>query len=142
MKELSSDTLFYRGLIGLIVGPFVLLIFIRFFWAKSFSSTAMIISYIGLVLFTLFQWYKIFKYKKILYSNQAVSIRSYFFKTSIEVPFSQVVNIKKKFTFGSKASRLSYKITFHYNGKTHSAYFFKALRLYNVDDLADYIGIS
>ena len=142
MQKLSSDFLFYHSFIGLILGPFLIYFFLSFFFANSFSNTALIFIYSGLTLFVIYQWYKVFKYKQVSYYNNRLLIKSYFSDASIELPFTNIISIEKALILAPKVARMSYKITFIYEKKTQSIFFYKALELYNVDDLANYIGLE
>jgi hypothetical protein len=142
MKNISSDFLFYRAFVGLIIGPFLILLFIRFFFVNNFPDIVVIFIYIALALFVVYQWYKVFKYKKVLFDNSQLIIKSYFTGKSTEIPFSDVIRIEKAFSLVHRVTRMSYKVTFNYQNKVRSIYFYKATALYSVDDLERYIGLE
>lgn len=142
MKKLSSDVLYYRSLVGLFIGPILIIIFVRIFWAQSFTDNIIIIIYFLLIILVLVQSYKQLKYRKVLYSSKSLTIKTYFSKDEITVPLSEIIDLKKAFSLARKPARFSYKMKFNYRGKQHAVYFFKALELYNVEDLKTFLGIT
>jgi len=86
MKALSSDLLYYRGLVGLIVAPIIFFVFIKLILVNNFSETAIHIIYAGLAFFILIQWYKTLKTKKVMSSGHSLFLKTYFTNKTIEVP--------------------------------------------------------
>ena len=78
MKELSSDTLYYKNTIGLIVGPVLIAAFISFFWKNNFPDSVVNVSYAVLVIFTINRWIVWFHNKKVYYSGNSLILKSYF----------------------------------------------------------------
>jgi hypothetical protein len=139
MKNLSSDELYYKSFALLIIWPIAIAIFIKVFWTESFSHNVVIMSYIILGIFTVYQWYRWSKCKRVLFDNNNLLIKTYFTNKTIQVPITSVCKISKAFSLAKREARTLYNITFIYDGKKRNISFFKAPELYNIDDLDTYI---
>jgi len=142
MKKLSSDILFYQGLIGLIAGPILIFFFIKFVFTQSFPAAVIPFFYVLLGLLVIRGWYGVYKAGRISFDENFIYIENYFSKSSIQIPINKVVGITHSFNLNrSTSARKPYRITYEYDGKKTAVKFYKSLELYHVNDLENLIGL-
>jgi hypothetical protein len=142
MRKLSSDYLYYQGLIGLIITPVVLVFFINIAAYHNFSHTTVIVLYTLLGIFTVFQAFKCYKTRQVLYDGSKVLIKTYFIKNTIEISVKDIIELKKVFSLAKKDKQNYFKLKYTIGDKRSKIYFFRSLELYNVDNFANYIGVK
>lgn len=126
----------------MIIGPILIAIFIQIFLLHSFNRIPIIIIYTILLLIVINQLFALFKYRQLFYNDTTLTIKKYFNNESIEIPINSVNSIDKKFSLSKEYTQMSYKLTYKSEGKKFTVYFYKAVNLYNVDDIASYIGVE
>ena len=142
MKELSSDTLYYKNTIGLIVGPVLIAAFISFFWKNNFPDSVVNVSYAVLVIFTINRWIVWFHNKKVYYSGNSLILKSYFGDKSQSISIVDIVNVKFMYNFSVKKERKLIKLSFESKGKSSYIYFFRNSDKTSLDNLLDKIKSS
>ena len=142
MKELSSDTLYYKNTIGLIVGPVLIAAFISFFWKNNFPDSVVNVSYAVLVIFTINRWIVWFHNKKVYYSGNSLILKSYFGDKSQSISIVDIVNVKFMYNFSVKKERKLIKLSFESKGKSSYIYFFSNSDKTSLDNLLDQINSS
>lgn len=125
MKELSSDVLYYKSLIGLIVGPVLIALFIGFFWKNNFSDGVVNISYGILVIFTVIQWIRLSHCRKVYYDGNSITLKSYFGDISQSISVFEIESVKFIYNFSVKKERKLLKLSFESKGKSSYIYFFR-----------------
>ncbi|PWK79614.1 hypothetical protein LX99_00071 [Mucilaginibacter oryzae] len=142
MKELSSDALYYKSLIGLIIGPVLIAAFICFFWKSNFSDSVVNISYGVLVIFTVIQWIRLWHCRKVYYDGNSLKLKSYFGDKSQSILVSEIESVKFVYNFSVKKERKLIKVSFESKGKLSYKYFFRNSDKTSLDDLLDQIESS
>lgn len=145
MKSLSSDQLYYNGLIGLIISPIISFFFFNAMLANDNSVYGRVIVYSLLGLLYLFQAYKAYNTKRILYNKKTLIIETYFTHNKFEVLATDVISIKPVFNISKFTSmpdrriKSLYKMKYNYNGKVLRLYFFKNSE---IDDVTHFFELK
>jgi len=142
MKELSSDMLYYKSLIGLIVGPVLIAAFIGFFWKNNFPDSVVNVSYVILVVFTGIQWIRWSHCRKVYYNENNLILKSYFLNRSQSISIFEIVNVKFVYNFSVKKERKLIKVSFESKGRSSYIYFFKNSDQISLNKLLDHIKMS
>ncbi|MBK0378870.1 hypothetical protein I5M19_06105 [Mucilaginibacter sp. SD-g] len=125
MKELSSDFLYYKSLIGLIVGPVLIAAFIGFFWKNNFSDDVVNISYAILIIFTVIQWIRLSHCRKVYLDGNSLMLKGYFWESSQSISVSEIESVKFVYNFSVKKERKLIKLTLPFKDKSSYIYFFR-----------------
>jgi len=144
MKKLSSDILFYQGLAGLIIGPFIIFFFIRTFFITAFPPVIIPIFYVLLAYITIRGCYGVYKARRISFDDRCIFLENYFSKKFIQIPLNDVISITPCFTLyrNSFSGRKRYNITYMYDGRQNTIKFFKSLELFHVNNIENLIGLQ
>jgi len=142
MKKLSSDFLYYKGLTGYIVGPALVILFVKFIMVNNVPDLLKDIIYCLLIIVIITQGRLIYKTRQVVYNSTNIILTTYFTKKSENIQITKVVSLKKAFSLQRKANRKLYKLTYLRENEVYSIYFFKALALSYVDDLERVIGVK
>ncbi|MDR6944373.1 hypothetical protein [Mucilaginibacter pocheonensis] len=142
MKELSSDKLYYKSLIGLIVGPVLIAAFIGFFWKNNFSDSVVNVSYAVLAIFTINRWIVWFHNKKVYYSGDSLILKNYFGDKSQSISIVDIVNVKFMYNFSVKKERKLIKVSFKSKGNSSYIYFFRNSDKTTLGELLDQIDVK
>lgn len=142
MRELSSDTLFYKGLAGLIVGPIVIVLFVKYIMVHNVPDLLKNVIYFLLLIVIITQSRLILKSRKVFYDNKIMQLKNYFNKQSENVQLTDIISVKKAFSLQKEKNRNMFKLTYLKNSKKHTIYFFKSLELPFVDNHEDFIGLD
>jgi len=140
MKELSSDVLYYKSLIGLIIGPILIAAFISFFWKNNFSDSVVNISYGILVIFTVIQWIRLSHSRKVYYDGNSLILKSYFRDKSQPISVFEIESVKFVYNFSVKKERKLIKLSFESKGKSSYIYFFRNSDKTTLDELLGQIN--
>lgn len=125
MKEISSDFLYYKSLVGLIIGTILIAAFIGFFWKDDFSGGFVIFSYIILFVFTLIQWIRWSHQRKVYYDGNSLILKRYFSDQSQTISISDITDVKFVYNFSVNKERELIEVFFKSNGKYSYISFFK-----------------
>jgi hypothetical protein len=142
MKKLSSDILYYKGFAGFIIGPVLIVLFVKYIMVHNVPDLFKDFVYFLLLIVIVTQGRLIYKTRQVFYNNKKMLLMSYFTKRSEEIELADVISIKKAFSLQREMKRNTYKITFMKDTKPHSIYFFKSLELSFVDNLEVFIGLD
>jgi hypothetical protein len=142
MKELSSDFLYYKSLIGLIVGPVLIAAFIGFFWKNNFPDSVVNVSYVILVVFTVIQWIRWSHCRKVYYDGNNLMLKSYFFDRSQSISVFEISKVKFIYNFSVRKERKLIKVSFESKGKSSYIYFFRNSDKTSLDNLLDRVDSS
>jgi len=142
MKELSSDIIYYKSLIGLIVGPVLIAAFIGFFWKNNFPDSVVNLSYVILVIFTVIQWIRWSHCRKVYYDGNSLILKNYFLDRSQSISIFEIANVKFIYNFSVKKERKLIKVSFESKGKSSYIYFFRNSDKTSLDKLLDQIKLS
>lgn len=142
MRELSSDTLYYKGLAGFIVGPTLIVLFVKYFMVDNVPDILKYIIYFLLLFVIITQGRIILKSRKVFYNNKIVQLKYYFIKQSEDVQLTDIINLKKVFSLQKEKNRHMFKLTYLKNTEKHTIYFFRSLELPFVDNLEGFIGLD
>jgi len=89
MRELSSDTLYYKGLAGFIVGPPVIILFVKYFMVHNVPDLLKEVIYFLLLIVIITQGRLILKSRKVFYDNKIMQLKNYFTKQSEDVQLTE-----------------------------------------------------
>lgn len=140
MKNLSSDTAYYRQIGNAIIICAVFILFVTVMF-KGSPTGQWIFSCIGVILETLVI-IGLFRYKKIVYDNNTIFIKTYLTGNMTEVPFINVISIEKGPVSASYSTMRSGKLIFSDGMQTRKIRFYLAYSLYNVVNLNNFIGVG
>jgi hypothetical protein len=139
MKKISSDSQFYNGLTGYLIGPILITLFIKYIMN---SDVLKYVGYTFLIILLIWQGWILYRSRHVVWDYDELILTNYFNKKSENVPIVVVLSLKKAFSLQREAKRNLYKLTYQKNNKSCSIYFFKALELDDIEDLSDYIGVK
>jgi hypothetical protein len=142
MKKLSSDTLYYKGFIGFIIGPFLIILFVKYVMVNNVSDFIKECIYILLLVIIITQGRLMYKTRQAVFDDKKILLKWYFTKQSCDVLLSDVISLKKAFSLQKKANRNLYKLTYYNHNKIYSIYFFRDLDLAAVDNLYAFVGLD
>ena len=139
MKELSSDTLYYKGFAGFIVGPTLIVLFIKYIMVHNVSDLSKDVIYFLLLIVIMTQGRLILKSRKVFYDNKLMLLKNYFTKQSDEIHLADIVSIKKAFSLQKEKDSNMFKLTYLKNTNKYTIYFFRSQELPFVDNLEAFI---
>lgn len=142
MKELSSDTLYYKGLTGFIIGPLLIVFFVKYFMVNNVPDILKDIIYFLLLIVIITQGRLILKSRKVFYNNKIMRLKNYLTKQSEDVLLTDIISLKKAFSLQKEKNRNMFKLTYLKNTKRQTIYFFRSMELPFVDNLEVFIGLD
>jgi len=142
MRELSSDTLYYKGLAGFIIGPPLIVLFVNYFMINNVPDILKDIIYFLLLIVIITQGRLILKSRKVFYNNKTMQLKNHFTKQSEDVLLTDIISLKKAFSLEKEKNRNMFKLTYLKNTKKHTIYFFRSMKLPFVDNLDVFIGLD
>jgi hypothetical protein len=110
---------------------------------KTSPFIVILIIYAFLAFIFIRGWLNVSRFKKISYDNTKFIFVSYFTNKKIEVPLSDVKEIKEVYgKLTQKNVIMFYKILFTYKNKNQYVFFYKSLDFFGIDDLENYIDLK
>jgi uncharacterized RDD family membrane protein YckC len=139
MKNLSSDSSYYRQIANSILLPAFFVFFVTEIFKDS-PTSQVIFSCIGAALTSVII-IGLFQYKKITYNSDTVFIKNYFTGKVIEIPFSNIISIEKIRPYASYATIRTGRLIFSDGDQTQKVRFYLAYNLYSVPDIMNYVSL-
>lgn len=142
MRKLSSNTLYYKGFVGFIIGPILIVLFVNYIMIHNVPNLFKDSIYLLVLILIIIQGRLLFKTRQVFYSNKIMLLESYFTKQSEELQLTDIISLKKAFSLQKKRSRNMFKLKYIKNNKVRTIYFFRSLDLVAVDNLEAFIGLD
>jgi hypothetical protein len=142
MRKISSNYLFYKGLVGFVIGPFLVVLFVRYIMINNVPDFLKDFIYFLLLVVIVTQGRLIYKTRQVFYNSKKMLLKNYFTKQSDELQLEDIVSIKKAFSLQRERNRNLYKLIYTKENKNYSIYFFIILELASVDNLEVFIGLD
>src|ERR1700761_8993536 len=142
MKKLSSDFSYYKGLIGFIIGPILIVLFVKYIMTTGVPDLLKDFIYFLLLILTITQGRLIYKTREVFYNNKIMLLRTHFTKQSEELQLKDIISLKKAFSLQKEYKNNLFKLKYLKDNKKHAIYFFISLEIPVVDDLDVFIGLD
>ena len=142
MRELSSDTLYYKGFAGFIVGPPLIVLFVKYIMVHNVPDLLKYAIYFLLLIVIITQGRLILKSRKVFMNNKIMQLKNYVTKQSEDVQLTDIISVKKAFSLQKEKNRNMFKLTYLKNSKKHTIYFFRCLELPFVNNLEAFVGLN
>jgi hypothetical protein len=142
MRKLSSDALYYKGLVGLIIGPVLIVLFVKYIMVHNVPDLFKDFIFFLLLILIATQGRLLFKTRQVFYNNKTVFLETYFTKQLEELQLTDILSLKKAFSLQKERNRNMFKLIYLKGNKKRTIYFLRSLDLVAVDDLEVFIGLD
>ncbi|MCD8742082.1 hypothetical protein LT679_15820 [Mucilaginibacter roseus] len=140
MIKISSDSRFYRGFFGLIIGPILIVLFVENIMSDNVSNYFKNSVYCLFLILIMTQIRLVFKSRRIFYDNKTLFLENYFTKKTEKVLATNVISLKKAFSLHKKRNRKLLKIIYLKDNKKQTIYFYRSSEFVTINDLEVLIG--
>jgi hypothetical protein len=124
MKKLSSDSLYYQGLVGFIIGPVIIVLFVNYIMVNNVPDLLKEFIYFLLLILIITQGRLLYKTRQVFYNNAIMLLKTHFTKQSEELQLTDIISLKKAFSLQKERNRNLFKLTYLKGNKKYTAYFF------------------